>query len=96
MNQKRYEYGIKNMYARQRFRGKLFYEKVCYNCGEHFLCVKQDTLACQRGSCQVSVSRRITKLKPLRPVEGVGKFPLKKIDFVKWGMEKGEKEEEVV
>ena len=90
INPKKHEYGIKNMYARQMFRGKVFYEKVCYNCGEHFLCVKQDTLACPKRSCQVSVSRRITKLKPLRPVEGVGKFPLKKIDFVKWGMEKEE------
>jgi|GEM_PF-6614418 len=87
MSPKRYEYGQKNILAKQNFRGKIFYEKICYKCHKVFLSEKYFTMACPVNSCQVTVSRRLKNKVPFYPLEGVPKYPKKKIDFVKYGME---------
>ena len=77
----------KNILAKQKFRGKLFYEKVCYHCGEAFVCTRQSVLACPENVCQVTVSRRLKAGKPLNKIQGIPEFPSSEIDFVKYGME---------
>lgn len=86
VKRERYKYGIKNLLAMQVFRGKMFYEKVCYHCGDKFLTVRQDSLGCPKNTCQATISRRLKNEKPLRPVKGCRKYPKMEIDFVKWGM----------
>ena len=86
MSSKKYLYGQKNIVASQRFRGKMFYEKICYRCNQKFLSEKFFTLSCPINSCQVTVSRRLKKGVPFLELQGVPKYPEKEIDFVKYRM----------
>ncbi|UZR95312.1 hypothetical protein [Chondrinema litorale] len=79
--------GKKNVLARQVFRGRLYYEKICYHCLEPFLTIKQDTLSCQNNTCRVTISRRVRAGKALNKLENIPEYPLREIDFVKYGME---------
>ena len=87
MSSKRYIYGQKNIIATQNFRGKVYYEKICYKCFHKFLSEKYYTMACPLNTCQATVSRRLKKDVPFMALEGVPKFPTKEIDFTKYGME---------